>query len=74
MLRLGEERVIPQSLVAAARIAAARRHYTCLRDASEHYRPLGRPARYQAKNTKGLEPHPRTAWCYRPQVALLSGD
>jgi len=39
-------------------LVAARRHHTCLRDASERYRPLGRPARYQAKPTKGLEPHP----------------
>jgi len=41
MLRLGEERMIPRSL-----IAAVRRRYTCLRDAIEHCRPLGRPARY----------------------------
>ena len=47
-------RVIPRCL-----FVAARRHHTCLRDASERYRPLGRPARYQAKKTKGLEPHPR---------------
>ena len=31
--------MIPRSL-----IAADRRHHTCLRDASERYRPLGRPA------------------------------
>ena len=46
-------RVIPRSL-----FVAARRHHTCLRDASERYRPLGRPARYRAKKTKSLEPHP----------------
>jgi len=52
MLRLGEERMIPRSLIAAV-------HYTCLRDAREHWRRQ-RLARYRAPKTKGLETHPRT--------------
>ena len=47
-------RVIPCCL-----FVAARRHHTCPRDASERYRPLGRPTKYRAKKSKGLEPHPR---------------
>ena len=61
--------MIPKSL-----IAAVRRHYTCLRDSTEHCRPLGRPARYRAKKTEGLEPHPRAVLYYRPPAALSSGD
>ena len=47
--------MIPGSL-----IAADRRHHTCLRDARSTAGLSRRPAKYRAKKTKGLEPHPKT--------------
>ena len=51
--------MIPRSLI---RVAADRRHHTCLRDAREHCRPAKKKKarKYRAKKTKGLEPHPKT--------------
>ena len=52
----GDQRVIPKSL-----FAADRRHHTSRRKGALPASRLSRrPAKYRAKKTKGLEPHPKT--------------